>query len=329
MYQKNVLVTGGAGYIGSHTCKLLFENGFSPIVFDNLSTGRKDFVKWGPLFAGDLLNPDDVESVFQKYRIDTVMHFAGKAYVNESSVDPIRYYRENIGGAVNLLDAFIRHSGKYFIFSSTCATYGESFSNLIGEDDCQNPINPYGFTKYAVEKLIKNLRLMHVFNYSILRYFNAAGADEGLEIGEYHTPETHVIPVMLQALVESKEFQILGNDYNTFDGTTIRDYIHVSDLAEAHLSSLKYITDSQCDLICNLGSGSGISTLELAKKMQDIDPLFNFRFGERRQGDPAKLVANNSLSTEILGITYRKSNIDNILNSALAWDKKRRAANGE
>lgn len=324
MKQKNVLVTGGAGYIGSHTCKELQKNGYSPIVFDNLSTGRADFVKWGPLFIGDLLNQNDVEKVFEQYQIDTVMHFAGKAYVNESVVNPTKYYRENIGGAVNLFEAFIRNSGKHFVFSSSCATYGDSMSEIIGEAEIQVPVNPYGFTKLAIETLIKSLQLTHGFRYSILRYFNAAGADEDLEIGEDHTPETHVIPLMLQSIAKQEEFQIFGNNYNTFDGTTIRDYTHVADLAEAHISSLRHISILNKDLICNLGSGNGSSTLELAKKMKELNPHFKYQFGERREGDPSRLVANNSKSRETLGIRYQKSNLDTILKSAINWDRKLR-----
>ena len=320
--QKFILVTGGAGYIGSHTCKELFNKGYTPIVFDNLSTGSEDFVKWGPFFYGDLQNPGDLDRVFQQYHFDTVMHFAGKAYVHESARNPLEYYKENIGGAVNLLDIFIRNNGKKFVFSSSCATYGESTSNLISEEDKQVPVNPYGFTKLAIEQLILNLRLVHGFNYAILRYFNAAGADEDLEIGELHEPETHVIPLMIQALRKSEEFQIYGGDYFTTDGTAIRDYTHVSDLAEAHISSLNYISESRIDLICNLGSGNGVSTLELARKMKELKPEFKYKFAERREGDPSRLVADNSRSRERLGLTYQKSKIDNILHSAISWSIK-------
>jgi UDP-glucose-4-epimerase GalE len=322
MDQKNVLVTGGAGYIGSHTCKELKKSGYLPIVFDNLSTGNADFVKWGPLFIGDLLNIHDVKNVFEQYEIDTVIHFAGKAYVNESVVNPIKYYRENIGGAVNLLEAFTRNNGRHFIFSSSCATYGDSISEFIGEEETQTPINPYGFTKLAIEKLIGNLQLTHDFKYAILRYFNAAGADEELEIGEDHTPETHVIPLMLKALAKGEIFQIFGDNYNTIDGSTIRDYTHVCDLAEAHISALDYISRLNVDLVCNLGSGNGISTLELAKKMQELNPDFRFEFGARREGDPSRLVANNLKSVEKLNLFYQKSDIDNVLRSAINWERK-------
>jgi UDP-glucose-4-epimerase GalE len=321
MNQKNVLVTGGAGYIGSHTCKELKKSGYLPIVFDNLSTGRADFVKWGPFFHGDLLNRRDLSRVFQEYQIDTVMHFAGKAYVHESVRNPLEYYKENIGGAVNLLDIFIRNNGKKFVFSSSCATYGESTSTFINEEDKQDPVNPYGFTKLAVEQLILNLKFVHGFNYAILRYFNAAGADEDLEIGELHEPETHVIPLMIQALRKSEEFQIFGSDYDTADGTAIRDYTHVSDLAEAHISSLNYISESRNDLICNLGSGNGVSTLGLARKMKELKPEFKYKYAERRKGDPSRLVADNSRSRERLGLSYQKSNIENILHSAISWNK--------
>jgi UDP-glucose-4-epimerase GalE len=320
--QKFVLVTGGAGYIGSHTCKELFNNGYTPIVFDNLSTGSADFVKWGPFFQGDLQNLGEIDKVFQQYHIDTVMHFAAKAYVHESVRNPLEYYKENIGGAVNLLDVFIRNKGKKFVFSSSCATYGESKSNLIREEDKQVPVNPYGFTKLAVEQLILNLKFIHGFNYAILRYFNAAGADQDLEIGELHEPETHVIPLMIQALRKSEEFQIFGSDFDTPDGTAIRDYTHVSDLAEAHISALNYISESRNDLICNLGSGNGVSNLGLAIKMKELEPEFKYKYTERREGDPSRLVADNSRSRERLALSYQKSNIENILHSAISWNKK-------
>ena len=319
MNNKNVLVTGGAGYIGAHACKALYLNGFTPIVFDNLSTGNRGSVKWGPLVVGDLLNFDDINQIFKDYEITSVMHFAAKAYVHESVRDPIKYYRENINGSINLLDSFIRNGGENFVFSSSCATYGESSSQFITEDHRQEPINPYGFTKLAIERLIIDLKNVCNFNFSILRYFNAAGADSELQIGEDHSPETHVIPLILQAAEEKTLFKVYGKDFNTNDGSAIRDYTHVSDLAEAHIASLIEISNSRSDLICNLGTGNGTSVLELISAVKHLYPDFKYSLEDRREGDPPRLVANNDKSRKILGLKYEKSNLLNILVSAQLW----------
>ncbi len=317
MPNNYVLVTGGAGYIGSSTCQALSRRGLTPVVFDNLSTGHREFVKWGPLVVGDLQDKDSVDNVFKEFQIRNVMHFASKAYVGESVQNPLKYYRENIGGAVNLLESFVLNNGKNLIFSSSCATYGEPLSETINEQHQQAPVNPYGMTKLVIEKLILDVKKAHDFNFGILRYFNAAGCLPNSGLSERHNPETHVIPLMVKAATEGQTFYINGSDYNTFDGTTIRDYIHVADLAEAHILSLDYIDKSNLDLVCNVGSGKGISTLQLAKKMKELYPSFKYAFGDRRPGDPSQLIADNSLSKEILGIKYNNSGIDFIFESAL------------
>jgi UDP-glucose-4-epimerase GalE len=316
---RNVLVTGGAGYIGSHVCKILRESGFVPVTFDNLSTGHRDFVKWGPFFKGDLMNQSDLTEVFEKYDFAAVMHFAAKAYVNESVSNPIKYYRENIQGSINLIEIFIERKVKAFVFSSSCATYGDQNEDFIDEQTPQLPINPYGFTKLAIEKLLIDLCKINDFNYSILRYFNAAGADYELEIGEKHAQETHVIPLLIEAASSNGVFKVYGNDYETSDGTAIRDYVHVSDLAIAHLRALEIMLKKQENIICNVGSGVGISVMELVNRVVRWKEDFNFQFQERRPGDPARLVARNELSKGLLKLEYQHSNIESIVESAIKW----------
>jgi UDP-glucose-4-epimerase GalE len=316
---NNVLVTGGAGYIGSHACKTLRENGFVPIAFDNLSSGHREFVKWGPFFKGDLLNQNQIEEVFEKYEIDSVMHFAAKAYVNESVLDPIKYYRENIQGSVNLLEVFVQKKARAFVFSSSCATYGNPNISSIDEKVLQLPINPYGFTKLAIEKLIIDLSKLYNFNYAILRYFNAAGADKDLGIGEKHYNETHVIPLLIKAALQDQTFKVYGNDYETLDGTAVRDYVHVTDIAIAHLRALEVILNYKKNIICNLGTGTGVSVLELINHVKNWNQDLKIEFENRRNGDPSRLVANNELSKEVLKLKYDNSNLELIISSAISW----------
>jgi UDP-glucose 4-epimerase len=316
---RNVLVTGGAGYIGSHVCKILNENGFVPVTFDNLSTGHRDFVKWGPFVKGDLLNLNEIRQVFENYDFVAVMHFAAKAYVNESINNPIKYYRENIQGSLNLIEVVIKNNVKAFVFSSSCATYGSQNLDFIDEHTTQLPINPYGFTKLAIEKLIIDLSKIHDFNYSILRYFNAAGADEGLEIGERHFGETHVIPLLIDAASKGGVFKVYGTDFETFDGTAIRDYVHVSDLSIAHLRALEMMLNKHDNIICNVGTGVGISVMELVNRVQEWKQNFIIDFEDRRPGDPGRLVAQNELSKELLRLEYRHSNVESIVQSAIKW----------
>lgn len=318
---KNVLVTGGAGYIGSHTCKELSRNGFTPIVFDDLSTGHKEFVKWGPLFIGNLKSKSDLKKVFDKYNIKLVIHFAAKANVKESIINPIKYFEENIYGTTNLLNQFLSSYGEVIIFSSSCSVYGEQNKDKISEDTSQNPINPYGFSKLASEKLINYLKFSNDFNFSILRYFNAAGADASLEIGELHQNESHVVPLLIMALLKNETFSVNGKDYDTSDGTAIRDYVHVSDLAKAHVLALQYNILEKKDIICNLGTGRGISVLELINEIKKINPSFLYDFKEKRHGDPSKLIADIETAKKVLHWEPTQSNVSNIINSSLAWHK--------
>ena len=318
---KNVLVTGGAGYIGSHTCKELSRNGFTPIVFDDLSTGHKEFVKWGPLFIGNLKSKSDLKKVFDEYNIKLVIHFAANANVKESIINPIKYFEENIYGTTNLLNQFLSSYGEVLIFSSSCSVYGEQNKDKISENTSQNPINPYGFSKLASEKLINYLKFSNDFNFSILRYFNVAGADASLEIGELHQNESHVIPLLIMALLKNETFSVNGKDYDTPDGTAIRDYVHVSDLAKAHVLALQYNILEKKDIICNLGTGRGISVLELINEIKKINPSFLYDFKEKRHGDPSKLIADIGTAKKVLRWEPTQSNVSNIINSSLAWHK--------
>lgn len=319
---KNVLVTGGAGYIGSHICKELAKNGFTPIVIDNLSSGHKDFVKWGPLIVGDITNKQELEKVFSNFDIKLVIHLAAKASVSESMSNPIKYYEENIHGTTNLLELFLVNNGKVLIFSSSCAVYGEKDSGSITEDSPLEPINPYGFSKLASEKLIKYLKLRHEFNFSILRYFNAAGADPDQELGEKHLNETHVIPLLINSVLKNYPFIINGSDFRTPDGTAIRDYIHVSDLAKAHVLALEYNLNNLQDLTCNLGTGYGVSVLDLVNELSKITSNVDFIYSNRRPGDPAILVADSKLARRELNWEPVNSNLSTIFETALNWHKR-------
>lgn len=312
-------MTGGAGYVGSQTCKLLFENGFVPVTFDNLSTGHKESVKWGPLEIGDLRAKKDLERLFDKYEFRSVFHFAAKAYVAESVVDPLSYFSNNITGSINLIEEFLRRGGENFVFSSSCATYGEPFVDSISEKQEQNPINPYGFTKLAIEKLLIALSVNLKFNYAILRYFNAVGADLSGEIGEWHDPETHVIPLLIESFRNSQPFTIFGSDFGTLDGTAVRDYIHVIDLADAHLAALRNISEYSRNLILNVGTGVGTSIQELVDVVVELDPDFQVVFEARRPGDPARLVADISLIEKELKWKPKHSTTRSIFETAIKW----------
>lgn len=319
---RNVLVTGGAGYVGSHICKALSENGYSPITFDNLSTGHAEFVKWGPLIVGDLRNQPAIEEAFIQYDIKSAIHVAAKAYVSESMSNPIKYYRENIETITNLMDVFTKNLGQHFIFSSSCATYGEPKIEFISESCPQNPVNPYGVTKLAGEKLIAQLSSIYGFKFSILRYFNVAGADSALEIGEVHLGEPHLIPRLIWAAKSGEEFRIYGSDYNTHDGTAVRDFIHVSDLASAHLVALQRSISTRENLIANLGTGNGYSVLEITNAMKSYFPNLKVLICEKRTGDPARLVSKSDLDSSEFNWSPKHSQINQILVSAINWDEK-------
>jgi UDP-glucose-4-epimerase GalE len=265
------------------------------------------------LIIGDLLDSKALEQLFDEYEFHAVMHFAAKAYVFESIQDPIKYYRENISGSVNLIEKFLEANCRNLVFSSSCATYGNPSLTSISENTFQSPINPYGFTKLAIEKLVLDVARIKKFNFAILRYFNAAGADPNNLNGEKHQPETHVIPLMIRASKTNREFEVYGNNHDTEDGTAVRDYVHVLDLATGHLNAMQYISQNNTNIICNLGTGSGISVKGLIKEMQRFYPNLSVSFSDKREGDPPYLVANNQLSKSLLKMSYENSDINNII----------------
>ena len=323
---KNILVIGGAGYIGSHVVRKLKAQGFCPVVYDNLSTGFREAVdKNIPFIKGDLSNKTLLKKVFKKYKINAVMHFAAFIEVGESVENPAKYYKNNLAKVLNLLEAMLENKINYFVFSSTAATFGNPITKTIDEKHPQNPINPYGQTKLFVEKILKDYDKAYGLKSTVLRYFNASGADENAPIGEAHKKETHLIPIVLQtALGRRKEIKIFGTDYPTPDGTCIRDYIHVNDLARAHILALEYMYKNNKSQDFNLGSSKGASVLEIIKKAQKITgkkiPVFK---DKRRPGDPAVLIASSKKAKKLLNwkTTY---SIDEIIKTAYNWERKRK-----
>lgn len=323
MDRNLVLVTGGAGYIGSQTCKILAKAKFLPVTFDNLSRGNIDHVKWGPIFKGDLLNKHDLKKVFEKYKFSAVIHLAAKAYVEESIKEPTKYFKENITTTSNLIDAMKDFKIHNLVFSSSCATYGFSTNHSITENTDQKPINPYGFTKFACEQLIEYAAKTFPLNYAIMRYFNAAGADPDKDIGELHNPETHLIPLAIRAAMSRKVFKIYGSDYPTKDGTAVRDYVHVLDLATGHLLALQKIITQTQPLICNLGSGQGFSVLQILLEIKSKFPDFRWEMNDRREGDPPLLIADISKSQKELNWEPANSSLASIIESEIAWQQLR------
>lgn len=298
-----VLVVGGAGYIGSHTVYELIKDGQDVIIFDNLSSGYMELVHpEAKFYLGDIRKKEDLINVFEKENIDVVMHFAAKIVVPESVVEPLEYYYNNVEGVRILLETMKAYNVKKIVFSSTAAVYGEA-SGVCHEDDLTQPINPYGETKLATEKMIKWVANAYDFTYVIFRYFNVAGADKSLKIGLMKDQLTHLIPVAIQGIIGLRDhLMIYGNDYPTKDGTCIRDYIHVSDLAYAHVLGARYLVEGGQSQTMNLGSNAGYTVLEVAQAVNDIAPL-KVVMGPRRAGDPAELIASNDKAKKILGWT--------------------------
>ena len=321
-----ILIVGGAGYIGSHVNKELNKRGYETVVYDNLIYGHREAVKWGTFEYGDLRDTTKLEEVFNKYDIEAVFHFAAFAYVGESVTNPSKYYNNNVAATINLLDAMVRHNVKYFVFSSTCATYGQPDKMPITEDMPQNPINPYGASKLMVERILEDYETAYGLHSVCLRYFNAAGDDPDGEIGESHTPETHIIPLILDAALGKREsIKVFGTDYDTKDGSCIRDYIHVLDLADAHIRALEYMKKENISNRFNLGTSNGTSVIEMveaAKKITGVD--FKVVYAERRPGDPAELVGSNIKAKEILGWEPKYSDVETILKDAWNWQKGKR-----
>jgi len=320
----NILVCGGAGYIGAHMCKLLAAQGHSVTVFDNLSTGHAKAVQWGKLTRGDLLVRDDIHRVLSEQPFSAVMHFSAKSLVGESVSRPDLYYQNNVTGTANLLDAMVAHDIKTFIFSSTAAIYGMPEYTPIDEQHPKAPINPYGHTKLFVERILQDYEKAYGMRFISLRYFNAAGADPDAELGELHDPETHLIPNILQFLLGKKDsFQVYGTDFPTPDGTAIRDYIHVTDLADAHVLALrKLLTSGDSDAI-NLGASRGFSVLEVVKKVEEMTGLrVSFRAKPKRLGDVPVLLASKVKAEQRLGWRLRYSGLETIVETAWRWHKK-------
>ena len=316
-----VLVTGGAGYIGSHTCKLLKNSGHDPVVFDNLSTGNRALVRFGSMHHGDINDASALRKVFAAEKPDAVIHFAASAYVGESMRIPRTYYRNNISGTLNLLDTMADAGVMKLVFSSSCATYGVPPVIPIREDSPQSPINPYGESKLFGETMMKAMVATGDLDCIALRYFNASGADPEGEIGELHDPETHIIPLVLSALAgHNNKFSIMGDDYDTPDGTCIRDYLHVNDLARAHLLALQALTGKPGFDAFNLGTGHGLSVREVVTAAQRVTgKTLDAVVGPRRPGDPPSLVADASKAAQGLGWTPTHSDIDTILSTAWVW----------
>jgi UDP-arabinose 4-epimerase len=319
--RRTVLVTGGAGYVGSHACKALARAGYAPVVYDNLSRGHAWAVQWGGLERGDLLSPARLAAAFRKHRPFAVMHFAALAYVGESVEDPLRYYHNNVGGTMNLLEAMRDCGVNEIVFSSTCSVYGIPERVPIPENHAQRPINPYGHSKRMVEQMLADSAAAHGLRSVSLRYFNAAGADPEGEIGEVHDPETHLIPLVLEAAAGLRpRLTIHGTDYPTRDGTCIRDYVHVADLADAHVSALGYLAKHEGATAFNLGNGEGFTVREVIDAAHRLTgrkiPL---REGPRRPGDPPALVGNAASARRSLGWKPRYQDLEVIIGSAWRW----------
>ena len=313
-----VLVTGGAGYIGSHTCKLLARHGYEPVVFDNLSRGHRHNVKWGPFIEGDLLDRASLSRAFEEYRPGAVIHFAALAYVSESMGQPLSYYRNNFCGSLTLVETMFEFNCPYLVFSSTCAVYGLSEGEAIKENHSMNPINPYGHSKRMVEQLLEDCGNVHGLRSASLRYFNAAGAHPDGDLSEEHEPETHIIPLVLKTAAGLRDaIEVYGTDYPTPDGTAVRDYIHVCDLAEAHLAALRYLERGGATTALNLGTGKGHSVHGVIGAVERVTGLpVEVRTAGRRPGDPPVLVAGAEAAARVLGWTPRYVDLDEIVRTA-------------
>ncbi|MGE3706442.1 MAG: UDP-glucose 4-epimerase GalE [Vicinamibacterales bacterium] len=317
---RRVLVTGGAGYIGSHACKALTQAGYEVVVYDNLTAGHRDAVKYGPLVEGDITDLAAVRAALSSHRIDAVMHFAAFLDVGESVRTPAKYYRNNVGGALTVLEAMAAESVQFFVFSSTCATYGEPRETPIPETHPQDPINSYGDSKLAVERALPHFERAHGIKWMALRYFNAAGADPDGDIGEDHSPEVHLIPRAIEAATGGPGLTVFGDDYPTPDGTCLRDYIHVSDLADAHVRALQRIASGGASSAYNLGTGTPHSVRAVIEAVERVaGRRVPWTLGPRRAGDPAALYAAPGKARTELGWTPRYAELDAIVGTAWRW----------
>ncbi|HEY3797703.1 MAG TPA: UDP-glucose 4-epimerase GalE [Caulobacteraceae bacterium] len=326
--RKRVLVTGGAGYVGSHCCKAFAREGWEVVVFDNLSRGWADFVRWGPLIVGDILDGDALRKAMDDVRPSAVAHFAALAYVGESVAQPDIYYRTNVLGTLNVLDAMRHASVENLLFSSTCATYGTPARVPVDETHPQAPINPYGHSKLMAEQVIRDVSGAYGLRHVLLRYFNAAGADVDGEVGERQDPAVRAIQLAVRSAQVGSVFQVYGDDFDTRDGTAVRDYVHVSDLAEAHAKALDYLLAGGASEVLNLGTGVGVTVREIVDAVEAVAgrPIA-WEMAPRREGDPACLVAACEKAAAVLGWTAKQSGLDEIVRSAWAWQKADRERN--
>lgn len=317
----NILVTGGAGYIGSHACKALKAADYTPVTYDNLSTGWQDAVKFGPFEQGDLTDRARLDQIFAAYQPVAVMHFAALSQVGESIREPGLYWHNNVAGSLNLLQAAVQAGCRNFVFSSTCATYGDQDNVILDETSEQHPINAYGASKRAIEDMLRDFEVAYDLRHVIFRYFNVAGCDPAAEVGEFHQPETHLIPLMLDAIEGKRDaLTIFGTDYDTPDGTCIRDYVHVCDLVDAHILGLKWLEDAKGSRVFNLGTGAGFSVREVIDQSAAITnrpvPVVE---GPRRPGDCTKLVSGSSRAEAELGWRPVRSKLDKMIADAWRW----------
>lgn len=329
--KMKALVTGGAGYVGSHTLMELRRAGVECVVLDNLVRGHRELVGDAELVVGDIGDASTVKALLREHAVDVVLHFAAYAYVGESVSDPLRYYRNNVGGTIELLSAMVEAGVRQIVFSSTCATYGVPREIPIAEDHPQRPVNPYGATKLMIERILADFEQAYGVRSVVLRYFNAAGADPGGAIGELHDPETHLVPLVLQAASGERDaVQIFGTDYPTDDGTCVRDYIHVTDLASAHVLGVERLGAGAPSDVFNLGNGDGFSVRQVIAAAERITgrrvPAVA---APRRPGDPHTLVGSSEKARRVLGWTPRLAGLDTILATAWAWHRGRRVATGD
>jgi UDP-glucose 4-epimerase len=321
----HILVCGGAGYVGSHAALVLAQGGHEVTVLDNLSTGHREAVRWGPLVEADLLRPGTLDAAFAR-PVDAVMHFCARSLVGESVSDPYAYYQNNVGGTLNLLEAMRRHGVDRLVFSSTAAVYGTPETDRIDEDHPKRPINPYGASKWMVEQILQHAAQAYALRSVSLRYFNAAGAAADAGIGESHSPETHLIPnVLRSALGTGAALKVFGDDYPTPDGTCVRDYVHVLDLADAHVRALSYMDREPGAHVFNLGNGAGFSVLEVIETARRATGApIGFEQAARRPGDPAVLVASSTRASQSLGWRPQHAALEDIIRSAWDWHSEAR-----
>ncbi|WP_299950152.1 UDP-glucose 4-epimerase GalE [uncultured Ruegeria sp.] len=316
-----ILVTGGAGYIGSHACKALAQAGYIPVTYDNLVTGWQDAVKFGPFELGDLLDRARLDEVFAKYQPAAVMHFAALSQVGEAMSEPGRYWSNNVTGSLNLIQAAVDSGCLDFVFSSTCATYGEHDNVVLDETTPQHPLNAYGASKRAIEDILRDYQAAYGLNHVIFRYFNVAGADPEAEVGEFHRPETHLVPLMLDAIDGKRDrLTVFGTDYDTPDGTCIRDYVHVCDLVDAHVLGLKWLEEGNESRVFNLGTGSGFSVMEVIEHSKAVtNRAVPYSVGARRAGDCTRLVSGSVRAKDELGWTAKRSTLETMITDAWRW----------